>query len=308
MSEWSWRYRLALVLAVGGLALALIYSFHPIFNDRSFLMNPTLAGQFGDFVGGFIGSLFSLAGVLLLFETLKRQQQVFQHQQFETRFFELLRLHRENVNEMTHRVPQEEDYTAKGRRVFIEMRKQYGEIYELVKSECGQVLSKEEILDVSYLILFYGVAIDSLQMIKTRFESSYPNRIGILNALIEKLRQIKAKNRDIVFFGGHQVRLGHYFRHLFHAVKYVDSQVFLTPLEKYEFVKTLRAQLSTHELAIFFFNSLSQLGAQWERAASNNNHKLITKYKLIKNIPQGFTFDIEPKHYYQFEYEYEERI
>lgn len=50
-------------------------------------------------------------------------------------------------------------------------------------------------------------------------------------------------------------------------------------MPKYEYVKTLRTQLTQHELAIFFLNSLS-LGLEWE------NNKYITTYKLIKNLPK----------------------
>ena len=77
-------------------------------------------------------------------------------------------------------------------------------------------------------------------------------------------------------------------------VLYVDQTNFLTDNKKYFYLKTLRSQLSSHEQVLFFFNSLSDLGSGW----TANNFDLITKYRLIKNIPPGLTFGIDPRKYY----------
>ncbi len=64
-------------------------------------------GQIGDFIGGFTGTIFSIVGIILLFETLALQRQeskegkdVFLKQQFDNTFFELLKLHQENLNSL----------------------------------------------------------------------------------------------------------------------------------------------------------------------------------------------------------------
>jgi hypothetical protein len=47
-------------------------------------------------------------------------------------------------------------------------------------------------------------------------------------------------------------------------------------------VKTVRAQLSTHEQALLLVNSLTPLGQNWW-------HKnLIAKYRMVQNIPREF--------------------
>jgi hypothetical protein len=93
---------------------------------------------------------------------------------------------------------------------------------------------------------------------------------------------------------------------LYQTVTFVDSADFLTAKEKYNYVKTLRAQLSTHEQAILFFNVLSELGEDWELNPENDN-KLVSDYNLIKNIPKGFTFTIDAKaHFPKVKFEYEE--
>jgi hypothetical protein len=103
--------------------------------------------------------------------------------------------------------------------------------------------------------------------------------------------------RPFKYYGGHQFKLGHYYRHLFQTVRYIDQQEVFCYREKYEYAKTLRAQLSTPEQYLLFFNSLSISGRQWEFAhikgkSQNLNCYLITKYNLIKNVPDLFFQDL----------------
>jgi|GEM_PF-2089276 len=70
-------------------------------------INLTGIGQIGDFIGGMSGTLFTLVGVILLFETLALQRtelaesrKVFEKQQFENTFFNLLNLYQEITKSM----------------------------------------------------------------------------------------------------------------------------------------------------------------------------------------------------------------
>lgn len=109
------------------------------------------------------------------------------------------------------------------------------------------------------------------------------------------------------YYGGHQHRLGHYFRHLFQSFKYVNYHEHLSAKEKYFYAKTLRAQLSTYEQALIFTNSISNLGWKWEFnpeiellkvGESVDESKLITKFNIIKNLPGNHFYDITFKKYY----------
>ena len=108
-------------------------------------------------------------------------------------------------------------------------------------------------------------------------------------------KELPRKSRKYLPYDGHQNILGHYFRHLYQTVNYINSQKNLSYKEKYEYIKTLRAQLSTMEQLIFFYNSLSIFGLSWElyEQITDVNQKLITKYNLVKNLTSkilGFTF------------------
>ena len=93
------------------------------------------------------------------------------------------------------------------------------------------------------------------------------------------------------YYGGHQFRLGHYFRHLYQTVGFIHHQKHLSPNEKYDYIRHLRGQLSTDEQIIFFLNSLSQLGRVWDLETKKDHlplpkeDQLVSAYHLIKNIP-----------------------
>jgi hypothetical protein len=77
-------------------------------------------------------------------------------------------------------------------------------------------------------------------------------------------------------FDGHVNRLGHYYRNLFHTVKYVANQSF-DKEEKYEYIKMIRAQLSNFEQLMLYYNALAWFDADWK--------VYFTDYRLIKNLP-----------------------
>lgn len=118
------------------------------------------------------------------------------------------------------------------------------------------------------------------------------------------------------YYGGHQFRLGHYFRHLYQAVRYVNDAG-LEGDEAYNYIKFLRAQLSTFEQIILAINSLSALGRAWElenkqKKAMPVDQMLISKYNMIRNIPTVQLFeDLDISQYYDFvdyEVKYDDQI
>ena len=77
------------------------------------------------------------------------------------------------------------------------------------------------------------------------------------------------------FYERHQSDLGHYFRSLYNTVKLVDR----SPVaDKRLYTNLIRAQLSSYELALLFYNCLSELGY-------NKFKPLLEKYSMLKNMP-----------------------
>ena len=80
------------------------------------------------------------------------------------------------------------------------------------------------------------------------------------------------------FFLEFQPYVGHYFRHLYNVVKFVDQSDFLKEFEAKKFYTNLiRAQLSSDELGLLFYNCLSKRGAKFK--------DLVEKYALLEDMP-----------------------
>lgn len=90
------------------------------------------------------------------------------------------------------------------------------------------------------------------------------------------------------FFHKRQAEVGHYFRNLYHIVKFVDRSEAVEESAKPFYVALVRAQLSSYELALLFYNCLADgLGKEKFKA-------LIEKYALLHNM--AFHLLLDPSH------------
>lgn len=350
-----------------------------------------ITGQVGDFIGGVVGTVLSGAGFYFLYMTLVAQREsiieqkkAFERERFESKFFELINLHKENVNEMSYnKIKDTNDNPIEGRKVFNAINKEYVECLREVKRYSKiygtkdfirkeykifleNLINKNDLkkisiydlayIDIAYTIIYFGVTKDGEILVKNNFLRKYnddffytllrfiklkPNLgyrdntiawnkfialpIGELSIICDlliknknnKLFQYKIEGYDIIsnyqkikFYGGHQHRLGHYYRHLFQTFKYLSLQKIFNTNEKYFFAKTLRAQLSNYEQTLLFVNSISEFGFSWELFPETDDKgkelKLITTYQLIKNMSGKRVLDVDCQTFYKkvnFEFE-----
>ncbi|MBS1489090.1 MAG: hypothetical protein OJF59_000636 [Cytophagales bacterium] len=241
--------------------------------------------------------------VILIVYTLYLTKRANKKQFFETRFFDLLNIHRENTVQV-------ESGNISGRKVFEKIFNEFKYISDFVKSKFPEVTPHDNVT-ISYLSVFWGLT-DTKGDLEKYLEKHYKtidnnNLLFELTKLHSNINQHESVSPLRGAFTGHQLSLSHYFRHLFQTFQFINKQSYLSIDEKYQYAKTLRAQLSNLELVIFFFNSISPLGATWELNQKEFRNKLITKYQLIKNIPFSLITDIDVKTYYpDIEFESEE--
>ena len=98
------------------------------------------------------------------------------------------------------------------------------------------------------------------------------------------------------FFLEFQPYVGHYFRHLYNVVKFVDDQRDF-PKEfkkKKRYTNLIRAQLSSDELGLLFYNCLSKRGAKFR--------DLVEKYALLEDMRFETLMDPEHKKSYTSAY------
>lgn len=279
-------------------------------------INPAIWGQFGDIIGGLIGTILALLGTVLLIATLFYQIKSTKEQEIENRFIQLLLIHRENVNEIINK----RKFFKHSIEAFWNIRKYVDECHNELKNEI--IILKEdewqfseiERSNIAYLILFFGTNLTQNETLKERIcAMSYCSEL--ITKVLDKIDSANiSSNESIDLNEGIQYAVGHYYRHLFQTINYInDCKKILNYKKKYFYVKTLRAQLSTYEQMLFYINSISRLGEIWEILQESENKKLITKYNLIKNITLGCMNDIEPNLIYDlvqyeslYDYEYEE--
>lgn len=298
----------SIVLSISGIALIIFFALNPSFNDGSRVVNPELASQFGSFISGIVGPLFTLVGFLLLYLNIYEQKKQFKIQQFESKLFELIKYHRENVAEISYIPASCKNETEKlyGRNVFIQLKKELLDLFSTVKTylndnDVGQ--NEKDIIGITYTIFFFGVSERTLKTTEDQLKH-YQLEASLVSQLLEFLREKKKTyNNKIVYFGGHQSKLGFYFRHIYRTIKFIEGCNDISQKEKLNYSKMLRSQLTNYEQAIFFFNSLSEMGKEWRNDYGQG--KLIEKYEMIKNIPPYLLGDINVESYYpNIEYEY----
>jgi hypothetical protein len=349
-------------------------------------------GQVGDFIGGFLGTIISAAAFYFLYLTLNEQRKSGVKQSFESRLYQLINLHRDNINELEYtkfyKSKLEKSVSRKVFRVVVEefmdcfhevkrFEKMYPEL-EIFKPDYQTEISKirkannsratlKELafIDIAFCFFYFGVSKESDTILLHKFYNRYDKEFMIRlktflqlkpkqekkkaykewkkfvgknvsemkisfeqvynhyrntnkNSIDEEYKNLFSNLKLVKYYGGHQHRFGHYFRHLFQSFKYLSQQNFLTEDERYFYGKSIRSQLSTYEQYLLFFNSLSSIGMRWEYNADienlengnlPENFKFITRYNLIKNLPGSQYYEFGYRKFYpKVDFEYKEDI
>lgn len=325
-----------LLIVIGFLAIVLSFFAPYLFTLPNFKgLDFTETGQIGDTIGGIMNPFIAIAGVIASglafylqyranilqrnmfykqfqenkaqFETeLAEQKKQSKLDKFEAQLYEMLRLHKENVNELELKAarrttwkPYGEDgdvrykynyYTVSKRNAFVELKNEFEYILLIYKRHYPNIseLSSKAFYDC-YKTFFWGISIPVNATLIERMEpfgsEDYRNSLlEIQNKQFsEDIFDVPDNiNFDIEAFRGHSEFLGHYFRHIFHTVKFVVNQPdsFLSYNEKRQYLRVLRAQLSNHEQIMLFYNWLSGYGKPWE----DDKNKFFTEFVMIHNL------------------------
>lgn len=233
-------------LAYFGFACAAVVIGLYFYNFRGDLAGESSRwGEFGDFVGGVLNPTFSLLALIALLSTialqirelrlsakelknsadaLAKQNETLRQQNFESSFFQLLRLHADIVSSID------------------------------LASANGPITRGR----------------DCFKIFVRRLESA--------------LRGIAA-DRDFdaftvqykTFHIEHEHEVGHYFRLLYNIIKLVNRT---DGIDKHFYTNLVRAQLSSYELKLLFYNGLSAWGIEKFKP-------LIEQFALLKTLPNA---------------------
>jgi len=205
-------------------------------------------GQFGAYVGGVAGVFLTLLTIILLIKTLDSQNKNAAINQFESSFFELFRLHKE----ITDRI--------------------IGEVYIGDEKDTYEGLKFFEKLS---------------EKIKRQYDDnflSYLKKVWRQDQMKEttEVQQEIDKFYNDEIYRGKESELGHYFRSLYHLVKFVnDSEV----KNKQRYIDLIQAYLTDAELHCTFYNGIAIYGRERFKP-------LLDEYSFLENIkPKGDIFD-----------------
>lgn len=291
----------------------------------------TTSGALGDAINGLLTPIVGFLAVITTFLAFIVQYKANQdirndisRDRFETKFFELIRLHKENLNEI------EIDGRYRGRKAIVQMLYEFRFMYHVVINSKDEWLQKNNrdsdetvqinnnsdfLIEIAYTLFFNGIgdqAEGSKHFLKY-FDEDYPDLVNlcIKNALLyqqefDDIERGLVEEHDIYInstaggdflgisyfpFDGHASKLGHYFRHIFQLVKFVVSNQELLENSTYEYIKTIRAQLSNHEQALFYFNSFFAPGKVWWSDLNSKKRQIsyFIDWSVIKNVPENWT-------------------
>lgn len=273
-------------------------------------------GQIGDTLSGIMNPFIALAGVFLTFlafyiqfkaNQLQRSlfRQELDNNKFENQFYEMLRLHKENVNEITiilrlkYFTGHESNTTERqvtGREVFKYFLYEMTILYFVAKKTYRDETA-DYCLNKAYSVFFHGLDYFKEKLRKGQNDFFYTKNLNEFQRVTFKEHFIDISRQyllyldwhDFKLFEGRSPQVAHYFRHLFQTVKFVanQSEDFISYCDKRKYLRILRAQLSNQEQAMLFYNWRVGGGATWE----NDENKYFTDYRMIHNLYNDLLFN-----------------
>lgn len=274
--------KLGLILAGIGLTSIVITSIiFIVYGDWTFSnsLNESKVGQFGDFIGGVVGSLFALSGVILYYVALKEQRKEIGLSQ------DALNLQIEALNHQVDEFKAQKEELEETRKVYIEQTNLFREQTIYYSTQTKEYIKQTNIANLQ------------------QFDSSFYSILGVLNNLRNsineksngnyfddiylKLKSIENKEQTLpeyyytiikkyidVFYENNSV-LSHYFKTIYRIIKMIDASD-IQETDKKQYAKIFRSQLTDAELLILYYNYHSILG--------NKVRVLAIKYELFKHI------------------------
>jgi hypothetical protein len=288
-----------------GFVLLLFAMILFIWNDWFFSFDSQIQAekiaQFGDFVGGLVGSIWALAGVVLFYVALSEQRKDFH-------------TNRKVLDAQTDALKQQI-------KEFELQREELSETRKVFKIQ-SETLKKQQFESTFFnLVNLHHQIVNSIDLKSTRDKYGLIERFRNRGALKDKLPNeriteittgrdcfVKFRNglkyhyyekeesNDLEelsfikkvydeYYEKHQSDLGHYFRNLYHIFKFIkNSEV----ENKQMYTSLVRAQLSNDELFLLFYNGLSDMGKKFK--------PLIEEFKILKTLNPKSLIDME-KHY-----------
>lgn len=239
------------VPVVAGIALvvsvtAYVYRFWGGFAD-----NHSRWGEFGDYLGGILNPIFALLALLALLFTIVLQSR------------EL----RNSTRELATSARALEEQCAS-----LKIQNFERTFFEMVRLH-HDIIKDLDLVPTLHSRLSPGPSTVGRDCFRVFFERLRSAHGEANDQFAGQGQQTIVQNAYLRFYERHQHEIGHYFRNLHRILKFVDESAIAN---KTEYAGILRAQLSSFELALLFYNALHPVGAKLKPH--------VERYAMLENL------------------------
>lgn len=274
----------AFLAVVGGIA-------HPFIIKYLVVKDKTFAelGPIGDWFGGLSGPLIGFSSFILVYLAFRlqnnqnenqqiefdKQNKILSLQRFESSFFQLMSFHNEIVQALWVKYEYRNNYRVE------ERPKPGGKEGETERVQINdknvEESDKREYFSTVYLMMQHHL--DEIRKNGKKLSSEMQNSIAYKES-------VAIENYSIIY-EKEQASLGHYFRNLYHVVKYIHSSELINETQKKHYAAILRAQLSAYEIVLLLYNCLV------EDLGYPKFKYLVEKYDLLQNMNHKLLLDAD---------------
>jgi len=242
-----------------------------ICGDWSFssILDEGKVAQFGDFVGGVIGTILAFAASLLYYIALKEQQRD-------------IKINQKSLEKQIEEFGKQVEELELSRKVYMDQHKTmlhqqfennffaYFDIYLKVKEQLDRKSKQSDYFLDSFRCLSSIVKFRDIQGKSSK--EAYDFTI----------------NKYSDFFISKRETFSHYFRTMYRLVSIVTSSHILTDSDKMKYIKIIRSQLTEKELLLIYYDIHSPY--------SGKARQVFYEYNLLKHLPPLSKIEIKNKY------------
>ncbi|MFZ1320005.1 MAG: putative phage abortive infection protein [Ignavibacteria bacterium] len=215
--------------------------------------------KFGNFSAGTVASIWSLAGIVLIYIAFLGQKLELLYQKEE------LQLNRKELEE--------------NRKVMTEQKREFELQNKTLQKQSFENLFFQLIRNYSDIVnsMFYKSSVETSTG-KDYFKSVYNELLRLKSNWDDRTAANEEERINIAFMEFYEKfegELGNYFRNLYYILKCINTS---DSEDKKMYSNILRAQLTNYQLALLFYDCLSDFGR-------DHFKELAEKYEIFKYLP-----------------------
>jgi len=264
-TKWAWIF----VWLGGAISLVSILYYVNQNDGDGFGLN-----LLGDFMAGSVASIWSLAGLFFIYVAFLGQKQQLLNQQLEIMYSQIeVKYTRLELSGQKVEMKEQNDTLRqqKFENTFFQLLSLFTSIVNSL--DLRQSISKGEV---------FSTGRDCFEHFYKQLTSFLHHSINNQSSLnIQSSRIEQALDAYDILYDSNKSDMSHYFRTLYHIIKFVDKS---NVENKKQYTSIVRAQLSSYEQVILFYNCLHNNGR-------DKFKPLIETYAIFKNLDVSLIYN-----------------